>query len=326
MTTTLPGADGLETDAGASAASAPPSPPAERSVEISPIPRESVLSLLFPSNLQIERPQRLAPATLRLFRDQGKQIMLVPYGSKRIWNADLGVVTETFLLAYARDAAALKRYSDDVLLVIFPVRPGERYVLQTSIEDVDRDSVRLRYQDPRFDSRWKVEARAMLSVAPLEFPALVQAHHVDLSREVTGLAGERPPTGAGAIVDRAQAVPAGAAYPALALFEATSALHGEAVDIALGGACLALEKRRPREQLANRIVRFDVELPAQGSQDPGAGSMALRLSLLGMVRDVRESAGGCTVHIRFLKRLPSELDTRFEALSSPSEEHPPRPK
>jgi len=46
-----------------------------------------------------------------------------------------------------------------------------------------------------------------------------------------------------------QAVPADAAYPALELFEASSPLHGDAIDISLGGACLALGKRRPCEQL-----------------------------------------------------------------------------
>jgi hypothetical protein len=279
-----------------------------------PIASEPALSLLLsPSNLQIDNPRRIAPGKLRPFREGARQVLLLPAGDTRALAADLGTLRRTYLIAYAQDAGRLRLYTGDVLLVVFPVGPRERYVLQTFIEDVHRDAVRLRYQDPRYDRRWTASGAAALHVASPELSTLVDRQRVQLTREIVGLTEGLCAQGTGSIVDRVETAPPDDAGLDRSVFEALPPVRGEARDFSLGGAGVALLERPPRERVMNRIIQLRFNLPRLVPEARGPDWMPVRLCLLGAVRTVSDTADGCTAHIRFLRRLPAELDIRFEA-------------
>jgi hypothetical protein len=137
---------------------------------------------------------------------------------------------------------------------------------------------------------------------------------VRLIRTFGGLGAGLRAEGHGSIVDSACGASPESQAAALSLFEADARLHGDIHDISLGGARVALSWRPPRDHVMSRVVQLDFGLPRVASDAGGPDWMPLRLRLLGLVRDFRETRDACTVHVRFLQRLPNELNVRFEAL------------
>jgi hypothetical protein len=81
-------------------------------------------------------------------------------------------------------------------------------------------------------------------------------------------------------------------------------------DISLGGVCLALEHASEAEELLHRLVLLHIPLPS----GPEAPYPPLTLQLLGGIRGVGHTFSSQLLHIRFLRRLPKEIDTLLEYL------------
>lgn len=295
----------------------PPSAGAPGPRDISPIVLEQVLPFLLSSaNVQIDKPQRIAEALLKPFQDQAKELLLVLSQSKRLVTASLAAVQEGYLLADTPQAALFTAYRGELLLAIFPVLPTQRYILQTWVDEVYLDRLKLRYQDPRYDRRWKfqVAAAAALYVAPPEFFSLIEQQQVQLTREVMGRVEEIHATGEGGIIDSVTVLPQAAQSYAHPLFEAVTPLSCSLRDISLGGVCLAIEGQAQPEALANQMLQLHLTLPGIASKRHEQARIPIRLCLLGVIRHVNTTHRPWTLHIRFLRRLPGELDMLFEAM------------
>jgi hypothetical protein len=86
-------------------------------------------------------------------------------------------------------------------------------------------------------------------------------------------------------------------------------------DISLGGVCLTLPTALPTEELLSKLIYLDLSLPVAASVPAGEAGVSLRLQLFGLVRGMRTTTTPATLHIRFLKRLPAELNACFAALA-----------
>jgi hypothetical protein len=205
----------------------------------------------------------------------------------------------------------------DLVLVIFPVAPRLRYVLQTVVKTQSGIQLHLAYGDSRYDVRYRVQQAipVTLTVVP---PTLVPALRGQRTRAIRDLYG--PPEGTfprhgGAIIESLCAtppesaaldVPNGCNAPAHA-----SQLH----DISLGGACLALPETLQIENLLSLLFYLNIPLPRILSVPPGEESLPLQLHLFGLIRSIRTAPAPGTLHMRFLKRLPAELDAYFASLA-----------
>ena len=161
-------------------------PPAPRTTSVPLHTGAKELSrLLSPTDMQIDKPQRIPADQLRPFQTGLQQLLLLPAQSKKLVLATLGVLQATYLCADTNQAVSLSAYKDRVLLVIFPVSPTQHYVLQTWITEVYLDRLRLRYQDPRYDRRWtfQVAAPVILHTAPADLVSLLERDQVRLERE-----------------------------------------------------------------------------------------------------------------------------------------------
>jgi hypothetical protein len=82
-------------------------------------------------------------------------------------------------------------------------------------------------------------------------------------------------------------------------------------DISLGGASLTVSPTEPAEELSRRLVRLDLALPQVAVTDT---TVQFRLQLLGVVRRDRLVGDVRTLHVRYLVRLPAELEVVLTGL------------
>ena len=273
-------------------------------------------TLLHPSNHLIDSPRRMTPAQLQPFLHGGTALRLV-FPDKTVRPGLLRSLHPTFLIAETTGAVE-RQQTGSLVLVVFPIASRPHYVLQTVIQDHSAARLHLAYGDSRYDARHRVQLAAPVAlylVPPTLGPAL-RSQQIRIVRDLYG-----PPTGTfpgdgGAITEPPCVTEQeGAASDILYGREASAQaclLH----DISLGGVCLALPTVRQAEVLRSRLVYLDIHIPLAQSMRSGDGDVTLRLQLFGLIRSVRTAPAPGTLHIRFLKRLPAELDACFVTLAS----------
>jgi hypothetical protein len=200
------------------------------------------------------------------------------------------------------------------VLVVFRVSPQQHYVLQTAIDKLYAFRLKLRYGDPRYDVRRRVQLAApvTLYLAPTALVTDIAQRQVRIIREITlPLRGAQGAAG-GRIADRlCEPI---TLQPTASPFAAIPALSSTLEDISLGGVCLTLASTSKAEELLHRLVLLNIALPSA----PAALYPSLTLQLLGGIRGVRSTSSGQLLHIRFLKRLPKEVDELLEYLAGSS--------
>jgi hypothetical protein len=136
------------------------------------------------------------------------------------------------------------------------------------------------------------------------------SREVRVSRELVVVPGDDPPGQYERLTDSLHA--ADSQEPAFPEADAVLLPSYGLRDISLGGASLALSPTDPPEDLSQRLVRLAIALPRLGATDPGG---QFRLQILGAVRRDRAVSDVRTLHVRFVARLPVELEvvlTRLE--------------
>jgi hypothetical protein len=256
-------------------------------------------------NLQIDSPRRIAPDVLQPFRDGERAVALLACRVGKLAAAFIVELGEADVVVDLEQALPVLRPGDR-MLVTFPVSAERRYVLQATVKTVRGDRVCLRYHDPRYEPRRFVRLvePVTLRVLPAGLVEALERGAARLSRDpVLPAANDRSQPGR--VIDSLEAVdrpdPAGAAPADVGPEVAAFGLR----DISLGGACLALSLAEPAEELSGRLVRIALTLPAVA---PGEADTDIRLELVAMVRRDRTVGDVRTLHVRFLARLPSELD------------------
>ncbi len=273
---------------------------------------EDIRLFLSPSNIQINSPYRIEEALLRPFSAKSKPILLLNPHNGKVMSATLHALESTYLVADTEHSSFIRK-PGETLLVVFPVLPQRHYVLQTTVEEVYFSRLKLQYQDPRYDRRWPMPLAlpVTMHIAPMEVMIALAHRQGHLVREMTLTPSQPDGTRQGDLADRLYEPGAPESSLAMRGFDASPPLTGSLKDLSLGGACVTLADLPQPNDLLQRVLLLRMTLPRIPL---GTTSLQLMLHPLGIVRNVRTTVSPATLHIRFLQRLPKEVEPLFEAL------------
>ena len=273
---------------------------------------EDIRLFLSPSNIQINSPDHIEDALLQPFRTKHKPILLLSPHNSKVMSATLHTVERTYLMAELEHSTFMRK-PGEMLLVVFPVLPQRHYVLQTTVEAVYFGQLKLQYQDPRYDRRWSMPLAIPVTVqgAPMEIMIALAHRQGHLVREMTLAPSQPNGTRQGDLADRLYESDALESCLAMGGGDASPPLTGSLKDLSLGGACVTLADLPQPDELLQRVILLRMTLPRIPLDTT---SLQLMLQPLGIVRNVRTTVSPATLHIRFLQRLPKEMEPLFEAL------------
>ncbi len=258
--------------------------------------------LLSHTNVQIDTPYRLEAGLLEPFLRGEKRLFLVSVQNGKVTPATLAAVHDTHLIADTEHSLIL-RHRGEHMLVVFPTLPQQYHVLQTVIEEVYHQRLKLRYQDPRYDVRHQVQSPipVLLYAAPALITTALEQQHIRLVRDFALSATE----GKALLTDRFLEKETTEVAPHMELFYEQPPWQCLLKDISLGGVCLLLPSTPQPPALHHCLVLLHARLPS-GILDGTA--VQLILEPLGIVRNIRADEQSWFLHIRFLKRLPEKLE------------------
>ena len=273
---------------------------------------EDIRLFLSPSNIQIHAPYRIEEALLQPFRTKHKPILLLSPHNGKVMSATLHAVERTYLVAEMAHSTFMRK-PGEMLLVVFPVLPQRHYVIQTTVEEVYFSRLKLQYQDPRYDRRWPMPLTTPVTVHVASMEVMIALAHRQghLVREMTLAPSTTNGTRQGSLADRLYEPDAPESSLAMGGFDASPPLTGGLKDLSLGGACVTLTDFTQSDESLHRVILLRMTLPRLPL---GTTSLQLMLQPLGIVRNVRTTVSPTTLHIRFLQRLPKEMEPLFEAL------------
>lgn len=283
---------------------------------------EELRFLLSPRYVQIDAPQRIEAELLQPFlypiHTWRKEILLVTNRNRQITPAILKAIQEGFLTVFTPQAVKFHGHQGKPLLVVFPVLPKQHYVLQTMIENLYFDHLRLRYLDPRADARRQVQLATpvLLRLVPPAVITALEYQQIRIVREMLLPLKEKPSIPEGHIADLFYQRDSLVRSPYMELFEEATPFSCGLHDISRGGVCLTLDGDRQSAEFLNHLVMIYISLPP-GPLHPNDTVQDYKpctLRLLGVIRGVRSTVQPWTLHIRFLKRLPEECDILFTYL------------
>jgi hypothetical protein len=272
-----------------------------------------IYGLMAPTDIQITSPRGIEPALLQPFVTGAKEVMLVFLTGKKLTPATVYTMHRTHMLV-DMDRSSIGHRLRERLLVLFPALPGRRYVLQAVVDEIYAGRLKLRYQDPRYDIRWRFPLPTPILLR-LVHPTIVSAiaqEDARLVRETRLSPLVLPPTAKGSIADRLYQSDTMLVSPHMRDLEDTPPIACGLFDISPGGICLTCPEEHDPEALQQRVTRLQITLaplaphPTQGQYFP------FILEPFGVIRNVKTTSRPWLLHIRFLKRLPQECDVLFE--------------
>jgi hypothetical protein len=265
-------------------------------------------SVLYPTNRLIYSPHTIEPRLLQPFLDSTKEVILVCAPNGKTLLATLQALHFSYLIVDTQHSV-FRRKRGEAVLVVFPVTSQQHYVLQTTIHNVYAFRLELEYRDPRYDVRHYIPVTAPVTLQPVptSYITAIGQQQGRIVRQITLMPRDAQGTVASWITDLF--CTADADEPVALPYEAGPALACTLHDLSLSGVCLTVNATHVTEALAHHLVWFTIPLPRASQALPGWASVSLTLQLLGVVRNVSHTPAGRAFHIRFLKRLPSEVDT-----------------
>ncbi|RMF85459.1 MAG: hypothetical protein D6736_17255 [Nitrospinota bacterium] len=274
-----------------------------------------IRTLLSTASVYIDSPRRIAPSLLQPFYTQSKQLFLIVTRHGRIVPASLDTWTQNRLVVDVRQSMPFLKTGDRVL-IIFPVLPDRQYVLQTWVEDRSFSRLTLRYQDPRYETRWQVELLEPVIVhqAPPEVASAVEQRRLRILRQMSFDPDRLAEATGGYMTDTLCKTSIPEPSPYMTFLQETPPLFCELKNISLGGLCLAVPPKEEQSGIGmSRLVSLHFSLPLWTDD---AKPEMLSLTLLGAIRNVQTASRPWTLHIAFLKRLPTAFTSLFERLES----------
>jgi hypothetical protein len=288
-------------------------PTSQRQTVWQPVTLEAGLRLSAPpSHRQIDGPQRLPPELRRPFEAGRQRIVLLIATSQERLPARIAALGEATIVVDT-ETSTFGRKPGETVVVVFPT-PGQSYLLQTVIETVAVQRLTLRYQDPRYDVRRRVSVTGpvTLSLIPAETVGAIERRQVRLMRAISQ-APEGDPYGQ-IIADRVEDGAKAELSGALANIEAPTGLRGSLNDLSLGGASVTSAEPLSPESWAYRVISVRLTLPGLEAEPPDPEVPPMILDVLGVTRQVEATTSRCTLHLRFLARLPEACAAYFERL------------
>ncbi|MGE3537612.1 MAG: PilZ domain-containing protein [Candidatus Tectimicrobiota bacterium] len=275
---------------------------------------EDIYALLQPTNRMIYSPHNIEADILRPFLTGEKSITLICSHSRKTLPATLQAAHEHYLVADTEAPLSFRKL-DEIVLVVFPVAPQQHYVMQTSIRALYAFRLELEYHDPRSDVRYDLSLAepVRLHLAALSLVETLAQRQGDLVRQIIlpPLSGTRE--GAGQILDLFCAT-GETTYTTPPLAE-TPPLEGTLRDISLGGVGIAVDESTCPEIFVHRLVLLSMHLPSLAYTLPKWARRTLHYQMLGVVRGVKHTASDHTIHVRFLHKLPQDMETLLRSLA-----------
>jgi hypothetical protein len=268
--------------------------------------------LISPSYIQIDSPLRLDETMLQPFRTGQQKVILLDPRNRRMEAAILHAVDATHIVAEILEPALLRNCGDRVLS-IFPCLPNCQFVLQTVVDDIDRDRVKLRYQDPRYEARLRLQTAGEIAVhfLPAELVTMIAKKQVQIAREIV-VRDKAPDAREVQIADLLIDSNLPESSSSMQCFDAPPSFVGGLEDISLGGARLKLAGAHEQEELSSHhVIRLEIPL-----QIIAQNAAILRLKPLAVIRNARGKADAWHMHIQFLRRLPNEVWALFTHVPS----------
>jgi hypothetical protein len=194
--------------------------------------------------------------------------------------------------------------------MLIPALPEKHYILQATIEEIYAHRLMLRYQDPRYDVRRQVRLASPIFLRLLS-PKLQTAicqQQTRIMREITLPSEETPQTTPGRLADQLFQMDTPSISSFAELLQQTPAIPCDLQNISLGGTCLTLLEEHQSEEFLQRLIFLHIPFPSLATDPLGRKYLPLHLDLFSTVRGVNTTTRTPTLHIRFLKRLPKELE------------------
>jgi hypothetical protein len=252
---------------------------------------------------------------LQPFETGAKEMTLIFLTSTKSFPATVHTIHHAhFLVDTAHSTLCHK--PGERLLVLFPALPGRHYVLQTIIDEIYHGRLKLRYQDPRYDVRrqLRLTSPVLMRLVPPTIVTAIAQQRTRLVRDISFFPAKTPPHQTGSIADRLYHIDTTIISPHMHLLENVPAFPCGIQDMSLGGACLTLRGEHRREALLHRAVHLSIPLPDLSRSASQAQYMPFVLEPFGVIRNVKTTVRPWTLHIRFLKRLPSACSLLFAHL------------
>jgi len=265
--------------------------------------------LLEPKTIQINSPNRIPSSLLRPFVDQEKKILCI-LPDQQVLPAVLTAVRENHLLVSVENRAALKllRQQGTLVVVLFPIHPQQRYVLQTELQKIYPAQLCLQYKDPRYDVRYSVTRADPVTVQGLSAAAVTElcAGSLEMRRQTTWVSEGRSAWKIVRLEDGLRWKGNEEWCEATDYVDDTRTVTASLKDLSLGGMGLRLESEFLQEQWEKRIVLISVRLPR--AVDEAVAEENYEIEVLATVRGVQYLAPHTFVYLRFVHRLPECLD------------------
>jgi hypothetical protein len=268
-----------------------------------------IYTILHPTHQLIDSPQRIEASQLQPFLNGSREITLVFAQGGKALPGTLHSIYPTYLEADS-DTSTFRHQRGETVLVVFRVPPQPHYVLQTVIDKVYAFRLKLQYGSPRYEARqhFPLAVPVRLSLAPPLLITAIAKQQVRIVREITLLSGGIQGGAGGCITDWiCESLTLRSSHSP---FANAPTLSCTLEDISLGGVCLALEHASEAEELLHRLVLLNISLPSA----PEAPYPPLTLQLLGGIRGIGHTLSSQLLHVRFLRRLPKEIDALLEYL------------
>ncbi len=270
--------------------------------------------LLSPEYIQIDSPQRLEEALRGPFFSGSKNVILINPQNGKITSAALLKIQPEYLWADIATPTELYKRGDQ-MLVVFPILPKRQFVLQTVVDAIDRDTVKLLYQDPRYEERSSLQFSGEISLHYLSAEAItaILKRQVQIKREIVLSRDPTPATQKVQVADLLHDLCSARLSTHMQCFDAPPHFVCGLDNISLGGACLTLKGTHDQDEFLNHVIRLHFPvLPIK----IGSTAVQLLLQPLAVVRNVRIKEELSYLHVQFLRRLPNELLAFFEGISS----------
>jgi hypothetical protein len=272
--------------------------------------------LFSPKYIQIDSPQRLHESILRLFCMGTKKVLLLNPKNGETAPCALRLVQTAYLEADSERSTVIQQCGES-LLVAFLFLPDRQYILQTTVDEINGNRMKLRYQDPRYGTRWKLPSSQEVTLykATPEMTAIIAKNKVQAVREMD-LSYDRTANCRKLQIADITCLPdSSKPLTAAQYFDGEPSYSCSLEDISLGGAGLSSNDLRNKDDFPYQLIRLDATLPPLMHDNT---SLQLRLQSFAVVHGVSTMNRLSRLHVQFLKRLPQELMAFFEQLSAAS--------
>jgi hypothetical protein len=266
-------------------------------------------TLISPKYVQIKSPHRIDQNQLQPFQRGLKDVTLIILQNQHAVSATLESIHDTYLVARTKHSTYFRKRGENLLMLI-PAAPEKHYILQVTIEEIYDHRLMLRYQDPRYDKRRQIRLASpiLLRLLSAKLQTAICQQQTRIMREITLPPEETQPSTPGRLADQLYQMHTLSISSFMQLLQQTPAIPCDLQDISLGGMCLTLSREHEPQAFLQRLIFLHLSFPSLATDSLAHTYFSLHLDLFSTVREVKTTTRPLILYIRFLRRLPEELE------------------